>query len=80
MTALDVDRATLVAAAVAPFAGALLADPRSPPAIAAALGRLWQEPALREALRTAGAANLARFSWERSAEVVWQAVLESMEG
>ena len=54
--------------------GALLTDPHSPASIAVALGRLWQEPALRAGLRARGTDNLGRFSWPRSAEVLWQAV------
>lgn len=53
---------------------AVLADPFSPAAIAAGLGRLWHEPALREQLRERGLANVRRFSWEASAGVLWQAV------
>ena len=59
---------------VAGPAGALLADPHAPAEVAAALTRLWQEPALRRALQAGGAANLSRFSWERSADVLWQAL------
>lgn len=60
--------------------GAVLADPLVPADIAAGLGRLWQEPALRADLQAQGTANLSRFSWERSADVLWQAILASMEG
>jgi glycosyltransferase involved in cell wall biosynthesis len=54
---------------LAEYAGdaALLFDPTDPAAIAAALRRLVQEPALGEQLRSAGCARIAAFSWERSA-------------
>ena len=54
--------------------GAVLANPLLPADIAGGLSRLWHEPALRAALRERGTANLARFSWARSAEAVWQAI------
>ena len=53
---------------------ALLCDPHRPPAIAEALTRLSQDAPLRARLQAAGLANAARFSWARSAEVLWQAV------
>lgn len=54
---------------LAEYAGdaTLLFDPEDPAAIAAALRRLLQEPALGEQLRSAGYARIAAFSWERSA-------------
>jgi glycosyltransferase involved in cell wall biosynthesis len=55
-------------------AAALLCDPSQPAAIAEGLRQLSQDGALRKCLRTAGLANVARFSWARSAEVLWQAV------
>lgn len=54
--------------------GALLCDPHQPAAIAAALTQLSQDAALQSRLRAAGLANAARFSWARSADVLWQAV------
>ena len=59
--------------------GALLVDPLQPAAIAAGLARLWYEPDLRQQLVAAGTANLSRFSWARSAEVLWQAVAEAVQ-
>jgi glycosyltransferase involved in cell wall biosynthesis len=47
---------------------ALLVDPTSTEAIAAGLSRLVTDAALREQLRTAGFANVRRFSWTRCAE------------
>jgi len=46
---------------------ALLVDPMSIEAIAAGLLRLVTDPILREHLRSAGFANVQRFSWERCA-------------
>jgi glycosyltransferase involved in cell wall biosynthesis len=46
---------------------ALFFDPRSEPAIAAAIGRLLHDGALAERLRAAGPARAARFSWRRTA-------------
>jgi len=54
---------------------ALLVDPFSPTAIAAALVRLWQEPDLRQELVAKGLQNIQRFSWDKSAEAVWEAIL-----
>jgi len=54
---------------------ALLADPFSPSAIADALIRLQQEPELRAQLIEKGLQNMHRFSWDNSAEVLWQAIL-----
>ncbi|WP_022823443.1 glycosyltransferase family 4 protein [Hymenobacter norwichensis] len=54
---------------------ALLVDPYSSAAIAAALGRLWQEPELRHQLVSKGKVNVQRFSWDKSADALWQAVI-----
>jgi len=64
---------------VAGVGGALLVDPLDPAAIAAALARLWADERLREELVARGTANLTRFSWERSAEVLWEAVEAAIE-
>jgi glycosyltransferase involved in cell wall biosynthesis len=55
-------------------AAALLCDPADPAAIAEGLTQLSQNAALRARLQAAGLANVARFSWARSAGVLWQAV------
>ena len=47
---------------------ALLVDPTNTAAIAAAMARLAQEPALRAELRARGLARAAQFTWERCAE------------
>ena len=54
--------------------GAVLADPHDPVSIAAGLRRLWEEEGLREGLIRNGIANLSRFSWARSAQVLWEAL------
>jgi glycosyltransferase involved in cell wall biosynthesis len=59
-------------------AGALLCDPYQPAAIAEGLTQLSQDAALRERLQAAGLANVARFSWARSAAVVWEAVQQAI--
>lgn len=58
---------------------ALLVDPYSPAVIAAALVRLWQEPELRQDLISKGAVNAQRFSWDKSAEALWDAILSVVE-
>ncbi|MCI1186895.1 glycosyltransferase family 4 protein [Hymenobacter sp. DH14] len=58
--------------------GALLADPLDVGSIAAGLTRLWHEPALRQQLVAQGYENLSRFSWARSAEVLWEALEKAM--
>lgn len=57
--------------------GALLVDPLSTTDIASGLGRLLREPGLRQRLRTAGFANVQRFSWDRCAQETL-AVLEAV--
>nr|WP_262907716.1 glycosyltransferase family 1 protein [Hymenobacter sp. BT770] len=63
---------------VAGDGGALLVDPHKVEDIASGLTRLWQEPELRQQLITQGHQNLSRFSWARSAEVLWEAVNASL--
>ena len=53
---------------------ALLCDPHDPAALAAALGQLATDEALRARLRAAGLANAARFSWAASAAVLGEAL------
>lgn len=60
-------------------AAALLCDPHQPAAIAAGLLQLSQDAALRERLIMAGLANVGRFSWARSAAVLWQAVQQARQ-
>ncbi|MDB5235905.1 MAG: hypothetical protein JWR44_2898 [Hymenobacter sp.] len=58
--------------------GALLVDPLDPQSIAGGLQQLWQGPELRQQLVAQGRDNLRRFSWERSAEVLWAAVSQAI--
>jgi glycosyltransferase involved in cell wall biosynthesis len=64
---------------VAGEGGALLVDPNSVESIAAGLTRLWLDADLRQALVTQGHANLHRFSWSRSAEVLWKSISRAIE-
>jgi glycosyltransferase involved in cell wall biosynthesis len=63
---------------VAGEGGAVFVDPHQPASIAAGLARLWHEPTLRQQLVARGHENLHRFSWERSAEVIWAAVRKAV--
>jgi glycosyltransferase involved in cell wall biosynthesis len=60
-------------------AAALLCDPYQPAAIAQGLAQLHQDAALRERLRAAGLVNVTRYSWARSAAVVWEAVQQAIQ-
>lgn len=60
-------------------AAALLCDPYQPAAIAHGLAQLSQDAALRERLIAAGLANVGRFSWARSAAVLWEAVQQASQ-
>ncbi len=57
---------------------AVLCDPTQPVAIAQGLHQLFADEALRARLRTAGLANAASFSWEHTAQVLWQAVQQAL--
>jgi glycosyltransferase involved in cell wall biosynthesis len=57
---------------------AVLVDPTNPAAIARGISQLWDEPGLREALLARGAANAARFSWDRSAAALWESALRTL--
>lgn len=58
--------------------GALLVDPHDTASIAAGLARLWHEADLRQQLVARGYDNLSRFSWARSAEVLWKAITAAL--
>lgn len=47
-------------------------DPGDPVAVAAAMRRIEGEPALREHLAERGLERLEAFSWDRTAELLWQ--------
>ena len=62
---------------------ALLVDPTSREAIAAAMHSILDEPALNERLREAGLRRAASFSWKRTAEAtlsVYRSVIEGAPG
>jgi len=48
---------------------AVIFDPQKPQEIAVATLRMWREESLRRALVESGRANVARFSWERTARI-----------
>ncbi|MCO6482316.1 MAG: glycosyltransferase family 4 protein [Flavobacteriales bacterium] len=53
---------------------AIYCDPFDVGSIADAMARAWDDPALRERLAAAGLARSARFTWERTAEGLWESV------
>jgi glycosyltransferase involved in cell wall biosynthesis len=58
---------------------ALLADPRDPAALAAAIGRALDDTALRAALRDAGPRRAAGFTWARAAAATRAVYAEVLE-
>jgi glycosyltransferase involved in cell wall biosynthesis len=62
---------------VAGAGGAVLVDPLDPADIAEGLSQLWHDEGLRQRLVRQGSLNQRRFSWEHSAQVLWQAVTEA---
>jgi glycosyltransferase involved in cell wall biosynthesis len=56
---------------------ALYCDARSPGDLAARLGALMREPALRRTLAERGRARAAQFSWRRAAAANWDALAEA---
>jgi glycosyltransferase involved in cell wall biosynthesis len=59
---------------------ALLVDPFTVDSIAGALTKMHSAPALRQELITKGFQNTERFSWDQSAEKLWQIVAEAANG
>jgi glycosyltransferase involved in cell wall biosynthesis len=57
---------------------ALLFDPHDQGAIAEALGRLLDDPALREELRRRGLARVQEFSWERAARLTLESYARAL--
>jgi glycosyltransferase involved in cell wall biosynthesis len=53
---------------------ALMVDPGSVEAISGAMGRLFSDPGLRRALAERGRERAARFSWDRTARQLWEAM------
>jgi len=58
---------------------ALYCDPRSPADIAAKLGQIIADEALRARLRERGRARAAQFTWRRCAREVWHEVLLALD-
>ena len=56
---------------------ALTVDPTSVSAIAGAMGRILDDPALREALRVRGLAQVRRFTWEKTAQRLVDALTQA---
>lgn len=57
----------------------LLADPTSIDSIAQQMQRLWEEPALRQALIQKGLEQRQRFSWDQTAQKLWQSLERLLE-
>ena len=58
---------------------ALLADPYSVREIAAAIARLEEDEALRRSLIQKGLERAAQFTWEKSAQIFYAAILDAAE-
>ncbi len=61
----------------------LFADPDDVPGIAAAIGKILDDPALRKRLQEEGLKNLGRFSWQKTARKtldVYESVLGQLDG
>jgi glycosyltransferase involved in cell wall biosynthesis len=57
---------------------ALLVDPRSVEQIAQAMCRLWLEPSLCSSLIAKAPAQAAQFSWNQTAETLWQVLQDKV--
>ncbi|WP_299038882.1 glycosyltransferase family 1 protein [uncultured Pseudokineococcus sp.] len=60
--------------------GALLVDPLDVAAVAGCLARLDSEPDLRQDLVRRGSANAQRYSWDRSARLLWDELVRASGG
>ncbi len=56
---------------------ALLVDPFSVDAIANAMTTMWKDEALRQELVEKGKAQVAQFSWQHTADNVWQSICKT---
>lgn len=57
---------------------ALLVEPTDEQALAAGLERLWRDEPFSAELRRKGALQAARFSWDKSADVFWEEILQTV--
>jgi len=57
---------------------ALLVDPLKADDIKSAMIKLYQQPTLRESLINKGNMQKQKFSWEKSADLLWQSVLKTI--
>lgn len=55
-------------------AGALFVDPFDPASVTQAMHDIIANPGLRKSLIEAGLVNVTRFSWDRSAEIIWHVI------
>jgi glycosyltransferase involved in cell wall biosynthesis len=58
---------------------ALLADPKDPDALAKQMIALYKDETLRNQLIASGHQRAAEFSWEKTAEQVWNAILKTVQ-
>jgi glycosyltransferase involved in cell wall biosynthesis len=56
---------------------ALLADPNSPEAIAEQMLAIYKDESLRDELVQKGKIRAAEFSWDTTADLVWNAILKT---
>jgi len=59
---------------------ALLADPSDPDDIAAKMAMIYRDETLRTKLIAAAPAQVARFSWDKAADVLWDSLMQCMPG
>lgn len=57
----------------------LLVDPFQPESIANAMQQLWQDPNLYLQKATAGVEQNKKFSWDRAADIVYEAIREALQ-
>jgi glycosyltransferase involved in cell wall biosynthesis len=58
---------------------ALLVDPNDVDDIAAKMGLIYKDEALRSRLATAAAAQAAKFDWDKSAEQLWESMMRCVK-